>query len=206
MNATGAPRFRLGACFFEWRLHPRGRAPSARARAWPAWLASAGSQAARPLGLSVVSALRRLKERAPPRGSAAAVQPPVRERGAARGARCARGSRPRRGRRPAASLLLVGGRRRAWACRPLRRRCTEVIGSERCVVSPAREAARELLARVASRRSARARGPRRLSSGSLVESVVLPARPRARALRDPPSNEARLPAELKHITKRRRRN
>ena len=29
MNATGASRFRLGACFFEWRLHPPGRAPCA---------------------------------------------------------------------------------------------------------------------------------------------------------------------------------
>ena len=70
MNATGASRFRLGACFFEWRLHPPGRALRAR----PTVAASRGVCARR------TRLARRLKERASPRGSAVASRVCLRAR------------------------------------------------------------------------------------------------------------------------------
>ena len=161
MNATGASRFRLGACLFEWRLHPRGRARAVRC---------VPEGRARP---SVAAAERASSRSAPAEGSGAAT----------RGERCARS-------RSAPTCYRFGDRRlvrcAAFAC---------------CCARPRGELSRrrrgaavaQLLPRGASRLARCAR--HHLYGGGRVASSVVP-----------PSNEARLPAELKHITKRRRRN
>lgn len=173
MNATGARKLRLRACIFEWRLHPRGRAPCA-VRAWPVRALSrapaeesSGLRLSTPLESSSWSrgAARPLPS---PRSRPSLVSDSVRPSGVLQSARPLSGSRHLR------RSVCPSGRRAV---------CSLALGLAARSASRPSGAASPLCAR--RRRSPSAASPHPHSS---------------------PSNDARLPAELKHITKRRRRN
>ena len=150
MNANGASRFRLEARFFEWRLHPPGRAP----------------RASRPI-VAAAASLERSRDAAPAQGASVAERQ-----------RCVRSAR----RSPASRRVNSTPRGRFDRWVPTR------LGGALTHISHRRGFA----SRAHSLGHPFERGERCLLS------LLSPS--------DPPSNEARLPAELKHITKRRRRN
>ena len=172
MNATGARKLRLRACIFEWRLHPRGRAPCA-VRAW----------------------LVRALPRAPAEESSGLrLSTPLESSSQSRGA-----ARPLPSPRSRPSLVSdSGGRPVCYRARaPSRGRAIFAVRCARLVVV---RCVRLPSARRAIRVPSIGRGSPRCARGRRSSSAASP-HPHSS-----PSNDARLPAELKHITKRRRRN
>lgn len=183
MNANGALRFRREACLFEWRHHPPRRAPRPRGdlrRTRPSRCAQLCARSRPPKESGVLVCVARDPFRV--------SLPGVLARASLMCVRFARAS---------AAILTY----------PLDR-SSGTLTSERDVVRRAvlERSLRPVWCRWHAAAARNCCFCVRVGTFDARVVVVGFRRLRARRLLTPPSNESRLPAELKHITKRRRRN